>query len=426
MPGGLLQLAAKGDEDAFFASSKPTDHSVFRSTFRKSTNYAVEPLGLTFLQDVNFGASASVSVGRLGDLLTGLTVFVTVRKQPGDFTAAYFPIEALFKEVALVIDGDIVERHTADWLRVYHTLHQPFDKAQLYTRLANFDPGVVSNGQPATQTFCVPLAFTFCRHLSAALPLIAMDFSAVSVKFTLATAEEVGLDPTVLDIKVFGEYAYVDTEERLMFRAAADTIIEQVQINTFTLPPGVPSSTSVSHFQAKFNFYRPIKCLYWFLKSDVGSHHGRYVGNPDEVPLAFTAHVGSPSGLCLVSPIPDALEPLMDSQLLFNDHERTPAMPTPYFSKMMPLRACAGQPVPGVCVFPFGTHLESEHSHGFSNFSRISEASLKISIKKNTALDAEVDTTTAKNIEGLNQLVVIGWGYNVLSVRNGRATVRFK
>lgn len=425
MPGGLIQLAAKGDEDAFFTT--PADFALFRGTFRKAANFAIEPIKLAFQQDVAFGNTCSVTIDKLGDVLTGVTMSVTIRKQAGDFTAGYHPVEALFEEISLWIDGDLIERHTSDWFRLYHTLHVPYDKAEQYNRMTNFDPDVISSGEPATQTFLLPLIFTFCRHTSCALPLVAMQFSEVVVRFKLASAATVGLDPSVLDVQFYGHFAHLDAPERqLLVTRPYDCVVEQVQTQYVTLPDTIPSSTGVSNFQAKLNFYRPVKCLYWFLKDEHSTYHGRYVGDPDSVPLAYTAHVGAPSGLCLVTPISDRLSPMISAKVTFSDQDRTPTLPFEYFNRLATYQSCIGQPVPGVSLMPFGLHLEGVAAIGVCNFSRIPEAKLELAIKQNVTSDQAVSATAAKNINFLKKLVVMAWGFNVLRIENGRATIRFR
>lgn len=425
MPGGLIQLVKKGVEDAYF-TAKP-EAAVWRGAFRRVSNFAIEPLRMSWRTDPSFGGTCTLAVDRLGDLLAGVVAEVTVRKLAGSFTtAAYFPIEALFKEVVLRVDGVEVDRHTSDWFRVYNTMHRAYDASQQYTRMANFDPEVISSGAAATQTFMFPLAFSFCRSPGGALPLVALPFSEVTLQFTLASAADCGLDASVLDVRVFGEYVFVDAEERRdLATRPYDLLVEQVQVKTFTLPDAVPSALNPTTFTAKFTLTGPVKSLYFFLRNEFDGSHGRYIGDPATVPLALTADVSTPSGLCLVAPLPDSLAPITDARLSFDDAERTPQMKFLYFNRMLPLRHCAGQPVPGVGYFGFGLDPESPSPQGTCNFSVIREVRLDLTMKRNASLSEPNSSTAARDTGDLRTLVVLAWGFNVLKVRGGRGALAF-
>lgn len=424
MPGGLIQLASHGREDAYF--TKPANSIIWRGVFKRVSNFAIEPLPIRFRQEPKLGGTTHCVIEPLGDLLCNVIVEVTLRKQAGDFTAAYNPVEAIFDEIQLVIDGDVVDRHTSDWIYIFNQMHKQYGKAQQYMRMANFDPEFISSGQSATQTFMIPMVFSFCRHASGALPLVALRFSEIHMHFKFKEASTLGLTNDDFEIKLYGHYAYVDTEERqLIANTPYDCLIEQTHMQTFTLPENVPSDVNPKVFQAKLNFYHPIKCLYWFMK-DVYGAHGRYFGDPNGIPLALTADTSNPSGLSLVSPISENLNPMYEARLMFNDQERVPYMKSQYFNHVLPYLHCVGQPVPGVGILPFGFQLEQFNPVGLCNFSTLVNAMLEVKIKRNAAGTEDPTPTSARDIGSLKQLVVIGWGYNILRVENGRGTVAFR
>lgn len=425
MTGALIQLAVKGKEDAYF--SVPPEFGLWRVAFRKIANFAIEPLPLQFRKDPRLGGTSHCIVERLGDMLCNLIVEMTLTKQAGDFTAAYHPAEAVLEEITLVIDGTVVDRCTSDWLHIFNKMHKAYDKAQQHIRMTNFDPEVISSGEPAAQTFMFPLPFSFCRHAGSALPLVAMQFSEIAVHFKFADAAACGLSPDGFDIRVFGHYVFVDQEERMRIaKNPHDYLIEQVHTQTFTLPDDVPNESAVSTFQAKLNFYHPVKCLYWFMKSEFGATHGRYFGDPTGVPLAYTPDVASPSGLCLVSPLSDNLNPIYESKLMFNEQDRTASMRSQYFNRVLPYLHCTGQPVQGVSIMPFGFQLEQFNPVGLCNFSTLAHAALEVKIKRNAGTGEPPAATAARDIGALTKLVVIAWGYNILRVEAGRGVVAFR
>jgi hypothetical protein len=426
MPAGLIQVMTTSREDVYFTSmSDQPGQSIWKGVIRKKPNFAIEPIRMWCKSDPRLGQTFSVTIDNLGDVLAGVFVELTLTKKAGDYTAAYHPVEALFEEITLLVDGQIVETHTSDWLRLYNTLHLPYDKSQQYTRMSNYDPEVISSGQPATQTFWYPLTFSFCRHPGCALPLIALRHSEVVLTFKLAAGSDVGVEDD-FDLKVFGDFAYLGEHERMMLVSKPyDLLLEQVSTQVFSLPAQVPSDLNTSMFQAKLNLFHPVKSLYWFVRGEYRTNHGRYVGDRQSVPLAYTLDVASPGGLCLVCPIPDSVMPIYETRLLFDGQERVRAMKSQYFNRFLPFKHCIGQPVPGVCMFSFGKDLEDFGPQGVCNFSNMREARLDITFKKNVESNEPITPTSAKDIAWLRKLVVIAWGFNILRIENGKGVVAF-
>lgn len=411
MTGGFMQTVLKGAEDRYFTTDP--DVRLWRGVFRRVGSFAVQAIPLPWASDPEFGRVCSLRVETLGDLLCGVIVQVTVRRQRDD---TYFPIEALLKQVSLVIDDAVVDTHTSDWMHVYNTLHCTYDASEKYKRLVNF-------GAEHEETFMVPLSFSFCRSPACALPLVALRNSEIKVQFTLADAEDVGLDPACLSVRVYGEYAYVDQDERReLMTSPYDLLLEQVQVKTFTLPDTIPATDKMAPFTAKFNLARPIKSLYFFFRHDSDKYHGKYVGGT--VPLALRPDSSCPSGLCPVHRCCDSQAPVHEAQLFFDGVPRTPMMRFVYFNRLL-ARQCIGQPVPGVGVVPFGMDLEEVAPWGTCNMSAVREVRLDIVMKKHATLDEGSTDSSARDIGDLRSLHVLAWGYNFLRVENGRAKMMF-
>ena len=427
MPGGLIQLIRRGPEDLFFNAT--VLWSGANAVFRRTSNFAIEPLSLSWKTMPAFGSTAVLTLDRLGDLVCGVALAVTVSRASNatSLTAAYYPVEALFKQISLVIDGVVIDTHTSDWLRIYNTTHQTWDQQQKYMPLVNFDPATISAGGVCVQTCVLPLQFSFCRSLSCALPLVAMAYSEVQIQVTLADAHDIGLDPSVLHIQPLANYVFVDLEERQrLAHSPLDVVIEQVQVKTATLPDGVPSTTGTSSYAYKFNLFKPVKALYWFLRPEFDVTHGRYIGDPTTTPFALAADPSCPSGLGLTGAVSGGEAPLYECKLSFDDSERTPSLPFGYFNRVVPYRSFKGQPVPGVAYFSFGLDPESTNDpKGTCNFSIIREVRLDLSIKRSASLSEPNALLAARDIVGLKQLVVLAWGLNVVHVEGGRATLAF-
>ena len=109
---------------------------------------------------------------------------------------------------------------------------------------------VGSSGDTGVGMVQVPLQFWFCRNPGLALPLIALQYHEVKLKFTWGTAANVG---TTATCKVMVDYIYLDTDERRRFaQVSHEYLIEQVQRQQDTATGSM-----------KLNFGTTVKELVW-------------------------------------------------------------------------------------------------------------------------------------------------------------------
>ena len=96
------------------------------------------------------------------------------------------------------------------------------------------------------QTFRFHYSSGFCRNPGLALPLIALQYHEVKLKFTWGNVGGDG-DKTA---KVWCDYIYLDTDERRRFaQVSHEYLIEQVQFQSLTGKDN------------KLNFNHPVKEL---------------------------------------------------------------------------------------------------------------------------------------------------------------------
>ena len=109
---------------------------------------------------------------------------------------------------------------------------------------------VGSSGSTSVGMVQVPLQFWFCRNPGLALPLIALQYHEVKLKFTWGTSTAVGASAAC---KVMVDYIYLDTDERRRFaQQSHEYLIEQLQRQNETGAQSI-----------KLNFNHPVKELIW-------------------------------------------------------------------------------------------------------------------------------------------------------------------
>ena len=255
MGGGLMQLVAYGAQDIYLTGNPQI--TFFKVVYRRHTNFSMETIEQTVNGTSQLGASATtgtVTVSRNGDLLGPMYV-----KADLDTTAADGLIgDKLISEVRLEIGGQEIDKQNREWMQMWSELTVPEGKAAGYRYMTGGMTNTLNtNVETAQNSVHVPLQFYFCRNPGCYLPLIALQYHEVKVKFTWGITTEVARDAgtigTAPTCQVFADYVYLDTDERRRFaQVSHEYLIEQVQFES--------GSADSSH---KLNFNHPVKALYW-------------------------------------------------------------------------------------------------------------------------------------------------------------------
>ncbi len=232
-----MQLVAYGAQDIYLTGNPQI--TFFKVVYRRHTNFSMETIEQTINGTSTLSTSTgtgTVTVSRNGDLVH--KVYVTVSD------VAVTKGSNIVSEVELEIGGQRIDRHYEEWNNIWNELSTPESKA-IGLKSMQGDIGSATTGVNMTQ---VPLNFWFCRNPGLALPLIALQYHEVKLKFTWGTAH--GSTSTC---KVFCDYIYLDTDERRRFaQVSHEYLIEQVQKQS--------ADTSGS---VKLNFNHPVKELIW-------------------------------------------------------------------------------------------------------------------------------------------------------------------
>ena len=239
MGGGLMQLVAYGAQDIYLTGNPQI--TFFKVVYRRHTNFSMESIQQTLSGSTTAsnGATATCTISRNGDLVYKVYVTAPVIS---DFKGG----SSLLKEVELEIGGQKIDRHYQEWNDVWNELTTTESKG---IGLKDMQCEIGVGGVDAVTDLQLPLNFWFCRNPGLALPLIALQYHEVKIKFTWGVT-------TSLVPKVWCDYIYLDTDERRRFaQVSHEYLIEQVDKADKTI-----SSTSISE---KLNFNHPVKELIW-------------------------------------------------------------------------------------------------------------------------------------------------------------------
>jgi len=237
-----MQLVAYGAQDIYLTGNPQI--TFFKVVYRRHTNFSMESIEQTINGTSTLTGSATsgtVTISRNGDLVG--KIYVT-SETPGITDG-----DELVNEVELEIGGQRIDKHYQEWNQIWAELSTPDSKAAAFKAMTG-SLDLNTSGTAGVGMVQVPLNFWFCRNPGLALPLIALQYHEVKLKFTWGTSTNVGTEAAC---KVLVDYIYLDTDERRRFaQQSHEYLIEQLQRQNET------ASASM-----KLNFNHPVKELIW-------------------------------------------------------------------------------------------------------------------------------------------------------------------
>lgn len=397
-----MQLVAYGAQDIYLTGSPQI--TFFKTIYRRHTNFAVESIEQTFNGTVGFGRKVSTTISRNGDLITDIFLEITLKKSGPTF----YPAEALIQDIELEIGGQRIDKHYADWFRIYDALFRKNDEQEQYRRMVDFVDG---ESNDTVKRFYLPLIFFFNRSPGMALPLIALQYHEVRLNIQLApptAVPGVNGNDNFMSVQCYVDYVYLDTDERRRFaQVSHEYLIQQLQ---FTGDEGVqPSATTSASYNVRLNFNHPTRFLTWVFK---GEKHGQYTSLPTTVDYAN------------IKTYAEALAPLKSAKLQLNGHDRFSERKGSYFNLVTPYQGLRAKLPAGIYLYSFSLKPDEHQPSGSCNFSRIDNATLSISLKTASAAGSNIATITDENTmlshgTGLNALKVFAENYNVFRIMSG-------
>jgi hypothetical protein len=307
MGGGILQLVAYSSQD-FYLTGNP-QITYFKVVYRRHTNFSMECIkqtinGKRLIGNNGVNNKGSVVISRNGDLVCGGHVRCIIGSN--SFLKEYGICgDNIVEDIEVEIGGQRVDKHYKEWNQVWNELTIPESKAAGFKYMT----GSFSNSVVKTQTrqsiITYPLNFWFCRNKGMSLPLIALQFHDVVLKFTWGdggfkydnvnefkkadnlhrregwaetsvsgrnqdgsrTQQDI-LSYSYPELEVWLDYIYLDTDERRRFsQVSHEYLIEQLQIQ---------KEKDASKVTFPLNLEHPVKELIWttpkYTYSDSSNH----------------------------------------------------------------------------------------------------------------------------------------------------------
>ena len=261
MPGGLIQVIARGTQDAYL-SVKPQVTN-WKAVYRRHTIFATESIEQVFNGTGDFNKKVVCNIQRNGDLITKM--YLRVKLPALGDGQCWCPRvgHAMIKNLELNVGGTAVEKQTGDWLNVVHELYRDRNHDRGYDEMiGNTAALTVPGGGTPETTLYIPLKFFCCNHDGLAIPLIATQYHDTRVEVEFNPLSQLVCGPKASSASgsmggasLFVDYVYLGAVERKKFaQASHEYLIEQVQY------AGGESVTSQSQ-KFRLDFNHPCKAI---------------------------------------------------------------------------------------------------------------------------------------------------------------------
>jgi hypothetical protein len=278
-------------------------------------------------------------------------------------------------------------------------------------------------GTSANQVY-LPLIFFFNRNPGLALPLIALQYHEVRIDIDLSSE----FDLYVTGLKVWGNYMYLDTEERRRFaQKGHEYLIEQVQHT------GTDALSAGGTKQVRLSYNHPVKELVWCVTDGVSTESNLWnLGTQTDAAKVAIASGQIANANCVatttsssgvpqfvtgdlggsVDYVEENVGALSTAKLVLNGQDRFKEQSGKYFNQVQPFAHHTGSPYAGVYSYSFALKPEEHQPTGTCNFSRIDNAQMSV-------------TCNAAGDRAALALQMFAVNYNVLRVQSGMGGLAF-
>ena len=408
MAGGLMQLVAYGAQDVYLTGNPKV--TFFQAVYKRHTNFAMENIEQTVNGTAASSGRVSVTVARNGDLIADMYVELTSNADTAITTSMdAWMAERAIATAELSIGGQRIDKHYQKWWRLYAELYLDDGKKLNYGKMTSSVKG---------GAVYLPLIFFFNRNPGLALPLIALQYHEVRIDFDLSSVYDTNFD----SFKVWGNYIYLDTEERRRFaQKGHEYLIEQVQHT------GTDTVTAGATKQVRLSYNHPVKELVWCVAEgdsegaqtmwNLSKNDGMaevYVDCDSANVVVQAGQYGQPlfeSAAGAASFFEDDAGNVETFKLVLNGQDRFKEQSGKYFNQVQPYQHHSGSPYAGVYSYSFALKPEEHQPTGTCNFSRIDNAQVAVKCSSGGA--------ASKNLD------MFAVNYNVLRVQSGMGGLAF-
>lgn len=418
--GTLQQLASLGVQDSHLSISPET--SFFKRTYKRVSNYAIETIDQT-VTGLGWGKGVTVIISRNGDLSTELWAMFNIQlaqladDNSGADTVRWTNVlgHAMFTRISFEVGTNEIDSLSHDYMEIIHELQSDVNinvdelvlrsdsEAQL-VEWTNNGNTLDLDGAAIVQLW-VALPFWFTRARSQAMPVIALQYHDIRVKFSMRKKAELLVysnssnttlsstyDGSILDGCLAANFVFLDSMERRLFAANMhEYLVKNIQVSDYHTK--AVGSTKV---EANVTFNHPVTCLYFYVQKK--SHQTAL----DYFNYERTDGMGD--------------DTITGATIKFNGSERERARGPLYYRVVQPALYFKRTPRKNLYCYSFAQHPMAWFPSGSCNFSRIDTTTLSFTF---VSKDANGDDF------GEADVVIIADNWNVIRICAGMMAKKF-
>jgi len=283
MPGGLVQVVARGNQDAYLTSKPQVTN--WKAVYKRHTIFATESVEQVFNGTGDFGKKVVCTIQKTGDLVSKM--YLRVKLPALGAGQCWCPRVgfALLKYLELRVGGTPCEKQNGNWYNIRYELEKDLNM------MANFD-SMIGNTEALTvpgqgtpeHVLWIPLNFYCCRVDGLAIPLIATQYHDTQIEIEFNPLSQLVCGPnassasaSMLSCSLYADFVYLGNVERKKFAESThEYLIEQVQTNN-----GESVTSQSQKFRVDFN--HPSKAFHITVQQDKYTSGRRFLAwNPKD------------------------------------------------------------------------------------------------------------------------------------------------
>ena len=409
MDGSITQLGLSN----YLINKEGGAVSFFQNAYKNYTNYVKDTREVNFKNSVIFGNKASFRFdedGVFGDFVTNLVLAIdlpdlTPYKNINGRLFGYCNGvgNAITKVIELRIGGELIDRHTSEWLDIYGELTvKPGCKDNYYKMIQKYNDNTYSTTSFTGGRIYIPLQFWFCRNISArnsslVFPLNSLYNSTIELTIEFRNLIEILVtDDNVLtgapsleieDSQLLVDYIILEEEERNKYVTVPKqlNIINQLQSYEYS----VDANTIEKTFSLKSMKYPVTEILFILRRNDSTSFNDYFNYSQTNLYDVYNKK-----------------NPIKTVRLMFDGSDRIKTTPASTFTQLEPTKVHTNTPINKfIHVYSFALEPEKiEQPNGTCNFSELQEPILHL---------------TFNNSIAASKLFIYAVNYNILISKNG-------
>lgn len=327
---------------------------------------------------------------------------------------------ALIEHVSIYIAGDRIDRLYGDWINILYELTTSREKEEMYMKMIGNIPELITFDReikPKTKLI-IPLPFWFSKYNGLALPLVAMQYSDITVQVKFRNFQDVAyiedydngndinLDDMVEDMgyilnaNLMMDYIYLDSPERKKFAQSSHEYLIDYTQEFFD------EIEEQNEYTIRLDYSNTVKEIVWVLQRESYTQNINGYTQCDWFNYSIS-NLGSGN-------------PMIWANMEMNGKIRLQKYGYEVFNYVYPYYFHTNTPSDGINIYSFGLDPEEHQPSGTCNFSRLNVVNLNLRINNNLLIkENTVDESERVLVR------IYGLGYNILRFAGGFAALAF-